>query len=165
MHSYRWDNFREPVATGAENGGWYEMLGLQSTGHGPQAPIDIAFANTVHPISKGLKPWTTINEELYNNIRVYPSATGLATGRQLQLPRGKKGEKANADSKPNEATAIVAWTNEYGPNKTRIFSTTLGHNNETVADPRFLDLITRGLLWSVEKIQDDGTAVAGYSKR
>ena len=39
MHSYRWGNFREPVKAGADNAGWYEMIGLQSTGHGPQQPI------------------------------------------------------------------------------------------------------------------------------
>jgi type 1 glutamine amidotransferase len=43
---------------------------------------------------------------------------------------------------------VVAWTNEYGPNKTRVFSTTIGHNNDTVADARYLDLISRALLWT-----------------
>jgi type 1 glutamine amidotransferase len=163
MHSYRWDNFREPVSVGADNAGWYEMIGLQSTGHGPQSPIDVVYSATEHPITKGLRSWTTINEELYNNIRVFPSATALASGRQMQAPRVKKGDEASA-AKPIEATAVVAWTNEYGPNKTRIFSTTLGHNNDTVGDARFLDLVSRGLLWSVSKIKDDGTAMSGYGK-
>ena len=44
-------------------------------------------------------------------------------------------------------------TNLYNE-KTQVFGTTLGHNNETVADPRYLDLITRGLLWSVDKLDD-----------
>ena len=38
--------------------------------------------------------------------------------------------------------------------KTKVFGTTLGHNNETVADARYLDLVTRGLLWSVDKLND-----------
>jgi type 1 glutamine amidotransferase len=164
MHSYRWDNFREPVALGADNAGWYEMLGLQSTGHGPQSPIEVSIVEPEHPITRGLQPWTTIQEELYNNIQVYPSATGLIAGRQWQKPRAKKGEKADANAPATEAQAVVAWTNAYGPNKTRIFSTTLGHNNETVADPRYLELITRGLLWSIGKLNDDGTAFVGYAK-
>jgi type 1 glutamine amidotransferase len=164
MHSYRWDNFREPVAVGADNAGWYEMLGLQSTGHGPQSPIEVSIVEPDHPITRGLQPWTTIQEELYNNIQVYPSATGLIAGRQWQKPRAKKGEKADANAPATEAQAVVAWTNAYGPNKTRIFSTTLGHNNETVADPRYLELITRGLLWSIGKLNDDGTPFAGYAK-
>ena len=32
------------------------------------------------------------------------------------------------------------------------FSTTLGHNSETVGDPRYLDMVTRGLLWSCDKL-------------
>ena len=48
---------------------------------------------------------------------------------------------------------VVVWTNLYNE-KTRVFGTTLGHNNETVADPRYLDLITRGLLWSVDKLDE-----------
>ena len=35
-----------------------------------------------------------------------------------------------------------------------MFATTLGHNNDTVADARYLDLVTRGLLWSVGKLDD-----------
>jgi hypothetical protein len=33
-----------------------------------------------------------------------------------------------------------------------------------VADPRYLELITRGLLWSIGKLNDDGTPFAGYAK-
>ena len=38
--------------------------------------------------------------------------------------------------------------------KTKVFCTTIGHNNETCNDPRYLDLVTRGLLWSVDKLDD-----------
>jgi type 1 glutamine amidotransferase len=164
MHSYRWDDFKKPVARGADNAGWYEMLGLQSTGHGPQAPIDVTYADPPHPITKGLTGWTTINEELYNNIQIFPSAKVLASGRQLQMPRAKKGETPNPEAQPTEAKAVVAWTNEYGPKKTRIFSTSLGHNNDTVADPRYLDLVARGLLWAAGRLDDDGTTESGAGR-
>jgi type 1 glutamine amidotransferase len=45
------------------------------------------------------------------------------------------------------------WTNLYN-GKSRVFATTLGHNNETVADSRYLDLIVRGLLWSVDQLDE-----------
>ena len=54
------------------------------------------------------------------------------------------------------------WTNEFGAKKTRIFSTTLGHNNDTVADARYLDMVTRGVLWAAGKLGDDGKPMAGY---
>lgn len=170
MHSYRWDNFKEPVEAGADNAGWFEMIGLQSSGHGPQSPIDIKFETaTEHPTTTGLADWTTINEELYNNVKVFAGTTALAVGHQTQMPRGKRGKDGKrlpppADAKPKQAEAVVVWANEYGPNKTKIFSTSLGHNNETVADSRYLDLVTRGLLWSTNNIEADGSAKGGLGK-
>jgi len=163
MHSYRWGEFRQAVASGADNGGWFEMLGLQSTSHGPQQPIEIVFSDQAHPITKPLADWKTVNEELYNNIQVLPTANVLATGRQLVPPKPQKGEPADPAAKPTEASAVVAWTNEYGPHKTRIFSTTLGHNNATVADDRYLDLVTRGLLWAAGKLGADGAPAPGLA--
>lgn len=151
MHSYRWGDFRNPVEIGADNAGWYEMLGVQSTGHGPQSPIDVSYAESKHPILDGLSNWTTINEELYNNVRVFGNTEVLATGDQVQQPR-KRDLKDNPDAKGTKASAVVVWTNHYGPNKTRIFSTTLGHNNETVGDDRYLQLVTRGLLWATDNL-------------
>ncbi|MGY8769282.1 MAG: ThuA domain-containing protein [Pirellulales bacterium] len=163
MHSYRFGDFRSAVADGADNAGWYEMLGLQSTGHGPKLPIDIKFTNAKHPITQGMKNWTTINEELYNNVRVFSGAEALASGDQLQKPNAKALKK-NPDLKPKLSNAVVVWTNQYGPKKTRIFSTTLGHYNETVEDPRYLDLVTRGLLWSTGNLSENGEATGAYFK-
>jgi type 1 glutamine amidotransferase len=138
MHSYRSEGY--PGMTP-----WFEFTGLQSTGHGPQAPIRVTLETADHPILKGQTDWTTINEELYNNSagKLLDTAAALARGRQTT--RTKQG-------KENEAEYIVAWTNNY--RGTKVFATTLGHNNETVADPRYLDMVTRGLLWSCGKLTD-----------
>lgn len=162
MHSYRWGDFRQPVEIGADNAGWYEMLGVQSTGHGPQSPIDVTYSSD-HVITKGFENWTTINEELYNNVRVFSQTQVLASGKQLQKPN-KRQLKQNPDAKPKESTAVVAWTNEYGPNKTKVFCTTLGHNNDTVGDPRYLDLVVRGLLWTTGNLTPDGQPVKALTK-
>ncbi len=160
MHSYRWGNFKQPVKAGDDNASWYEMLGLQSTGHGPQQPIAITFTDKSHPVTTGLADWTTINEELYNNVQVLGAKT-LATGLQkVPEKKDKKGKVTPA----SEANAIVAWTNEFGPKKTRIFSTTIGHNNATVEDARYLDLVGRAVLWSAGKLEADGKPSAGFGK-
>jgi len=164
MHCYRWGNYKEPVKIGDDNASWYEMLGIQSTAHGPKSPIDISYIDKKNPIVKGLGDWTTINEELYNNVHIFPSAHALAKGHQIQKPRKKKGRKANPNAKGVAVETVVVWTNEYGPKKTRIFSTTIGHNNETVADDRYLDLVARGLLWATHHLNKDGTAADGYGK-
>jgi type 1 glutamine amidotransferase len=160
MHSYRWGNYKEPVKAGADNASWFEMLGLQSTGHGPQQPIAITFTDKDSPIVKGLADWTTVNEELDNNVQILTAKT-LAQGTQ-KVPERK--DKKGKVTPAQEVTAVVVWTNEFGPKKTRIFSTTIGHNNATVEDARYLDLVARGLLWSVDKLEADGKASAGFGK-
>lgn len=133
MHSYR---------TGTPM--WFEYLGMQSTGHGPQLPIDVRYTDKESPITKGLADWMTIKEELYNNVKIWPTAKALASGKQ--------GDK----------DFVVAWTHEYG--KGRVFCTTLGHNNDTVGDDRYLDLVARGLLWSVDRLDADGKPKPGSAK-
>ena len=161
MHCYRFGEIQKPVAAGADNARWFEYLGLQSTGHGPQEPIAITFTDKASPITKGFAGWTTIKEELYNNIQIL-TGKGVANGKQTQpvKEKGPDGKQVVTGSK--EVETVVAWTNEYGPKKTRVFSTTIGHNNETVADARYLDLVTRGVLWATNHLNDDGTPAKGY---
>ncbi len=163
MHSYRWGDFRSAVEPGADNAGWYEMLGVQSTAHGPKTPIEVRFVDSQHPITKGMKDWTTNDEELYNNIRVFDQSTALTTGDQLQTP-SKKELQTNPQAEERKARAVVAWTNIYGPKQTKIFCTSLGHTNETVGDDRYLDLVVRGLLWTTGNLTADGKAVAALAK-
>jgi type 1 glutamine amidotransferase len=158
MHSYR-KGFKagEPMAPGSEEAIWFDFLGLQSNRHGPQEPIAVTYLDKTHPITKDLADWTTIKEELYNNVQPpknFPGHVSLATGKQSYT------DKKTNTLKTDEA--VIVWTNLYGPNKTRVFSTTLGHNNDTVADARYLDLVTRGMLWTVGKLGDDGKPAAGY---
>jgi len=140
MHSYRTEGF--PKSTP-----WFEFTGLASTGHGPQAPIDITFLDKDSAVTKPLKDWKTVNEELYNNSagKLLETAQPLAKGRQTFVSK---------DGKETIAEAVCVWTNTYN-GKTKVFATTLGHNNETVGDARYLDLVTRGLLWSVGKLDEE----------
>ena len=138
MHSYRSKGWPKAVTP------WFELTGLMTTGHGPQQPIAVTFVDSASPITKGLKDWSTIKEELYNNITGKLLGTAHALARGKQSYRTKGGKEATSD-------CVVAWTNTY-KGKTRVFATTLGHNNATVADPRYLDLVARGLLWSVGKL-------------
>jgi hypothetical protein len=164
MHSYRFGNYGKPVEAGADNSLWFEYVGLQSTGHGPQEPVSITFVDKMHPISLGMADWTTIKEELYNNISIL-GGHPLARGKQSipQKSKDKDGKESITGTKDVET--VVAWTNEYGAKKTRVFSTSIGHNNATVEDPRYLDLVTRGVLWATRHLNDDGTPAAGYGKK
>jgi len=138
-HCYRSKGFPKEVTP------WFEFTGLQSTGHGPQLPIEISFVAPENPVTQGMANWKTIKEELYNNSagHLLDTATPLARGQQTVRRRGGR------DAKPD---FVVVWTNNY--RGTKVFATTLGHNDETVSDPRYLDLVTRGLLWSCGKLND-----------
>ena len=141
MHSYRSEGYPKAITP------WFEFTGLQSTGHGPQAPIDIQLIPQSSPIAEGQPNWTTINEELYNNSegKLVDTAKPIAMGKQKI--KDKKGDETTTE-------CVVVWTNEYRKT-TKVFATTLGHNNGTVGDARYLDLITRGLLWSCGKLNSD----------
>jgi type 1 glutamine amidotransferase len=137
MHCYRTEGWRKSVTP------WFEFTGLQTTQHAAQEPIAISFLPTDSPITHGLTNWRTIHEELYNNVvgKLLDTATPLARGQQTTYDRKRR---------PTTSDYVVVWTNNY--RGTKVFATTLGHNNETVSDPRYLDLVTRGLLWSCGKL-------------
>ncbi|MBB5039429.1 DUF7133 domain-containing protein [Prosthecobacter dejongeii] len=142
MHSFR-----------PGNDTWYKHLGIQSNSHGPQEPIAITYVDKDHPITKPLADWTTIKEELYNNVNIF-DAHPLAMGKQTVKQK---------DGTTKDVEYIVAWTNE--KQGARSFSTTIGHNNDTVADARYLDLLARGLLWACDKLTPDyQTAFKGENK-
>jgi hypothetical protein len=41
----------------------------------------------------------------------------------------------------------------------------MGHNVPTMADPAYLDLVTRGLLWTLGKLDAEGVPAAGYGPK
>ena len=141
MHCYRSEPFPKTTP-------WMEFTGMNTNHHGPQLPIAITFTDKDNPITRGMQDWTTIHEELYHQESLASTAHALATGKQ-DGPRYK-------DSN------VVVWTNDY--HGARVFSTTLGHNNETCNDPRYLDLVTRGLLWAVGKLDEQHVKPAIHDK-
>ncbi len=154
MHSYRFGDWRQPVQAGAANARWYEYTGIQSTGHGPQSPIRLAAAGTGHPIAAGFVPYVTPNEELYNNLTAF-GVTPVLTGVQPQAQNpAERGIAFN-----------VAWTHLYGPNKAKVFSMTLAHNEGSMADPRYLDLVARGVLWATGHLGENGAVEPGYARK
>jgi type 1 glutamine amidotransferase len=140
MHCYRSEGWPKKTTP------WFEFTGLATTGHGAQLPIAITFVDKESPITKGMADWTTGNEELYNNITGKLQETAQPLARGKQVTKDKNGVEKSTET-------IVAWTNTYN-GKAKVFGTTLGHNNATVGDAKYLDLITRGLLWSVGKLDD-----------
>lgn len=131
MHSYR----------AASTDEYRKLIGVSSFNHGAKHPITLKKL-AAHPVIDPLPDgYVTPNGELYNtnpkthpDAKVWESATALAQG---TIP---------STAEPQ----VCVWVNEYRGMRT--FSTTLGHHNETMADPVYLDLVTRGLLWTLGKL-------------
>ncbi len=138
VHSYR----------RSESRAWGELMGAFSLRHDSQRPLTVETVAPDHPVMRGLpQNWVTTKEELYELQRTWPGMTPLA-------------EAFSVESKKRHP---IIWTNTSG--KARVFVTSLGHNTEIIANPVYLDLVTRGLLWTAGKLQNDGTPAAGYAAR
>ncbi|HTU26590.1 MAG TPA: discoidin domain-containing protein, partial [Pirellulales bacterium] len=114
---------------------WHEFVGVTSRRHGEQYGHEVLNVDAEHPIMQGFGPaWANPAGELYWIEKVWPSAHPLGVAKNRE--------------NGNEETCV--WTNEY--HGARVFGTTLGHHNETVEAPEFLDLLTRGVLWACGKL-------------
>lgn len=137
MHCYR-----------APSDEWFKFVGVTSRGHGSHFEHDVKTLQAGHPIMAGFPAtWHTPMEELYNIEKVWPTATPLAS----------------SFSKETKKDETDVWINTYG--KGRVFGTTIGHYNKTMQDPVFLDLVTRGLLWACDQLDDQGQPKPGYGPK
>lgn len=137
MHSYR----------AAETDEWRNLLGVTSRRHERgNRQLDVRNLVADHPIMKGFpKAWKTPNGELYVIENVWPQMKTLAA----------------AYSPETKSDQPCIWINEY--EGVRVFGTTLGHHNETMMSDEWLDTVSRGVLWSVGKLGEDGKPAAGYT--
>ncbi|MBA4150527.1 MAG: ThuA domain-containing protein [Verrucomicrobia bacterium] len=137
MHSYR----------DAETDEWRKLVGVTSMRHQRHEPFEVENLQPEHPVMKDFPvTWKTPNGELYEIEKLWPNCKPLA---QAYGTRTKKDH-------------ACIWVNTYG--KARVFGTTLGHFNEEMDNEVFLGLVTRGLLWSCNKLDDNGKPKAGYGK-
>jgi type 1 glutamine amidotransferase/outer membrane protein assembly factor BamB len=135
LHSYR----------GADTDAWRALMGARSTSHERARPLKVENLRPHHPIMKHFPPiWDTPNGELYKIEKMWPDAIPLA----------------KAYGKDTQQDHVVAWLNYQG--QSRVFTTTLGHHNETMQSPIYLDMVSRGLLWAVGQLEVDGSPSPGY---
>ena len=138
VHSYR----------RSESRAWGELMGAFSLRHDAQRPMTVETVAPKHAIMRGVPPkWETIPEELDELEKVWPTMTPLAQSFSVE----------------SKKTYPVMWTNTHG--KAKVFVTSLGHNTEMIANPLYLDIVGRSLLWTVGHLKDDGTPEAGYAGR
>ncbi len=117
---------------------WFQFCGVTSRRHGAAYPHEVLNVDASHPIMAKFGPaWANPAGELYWIEKLWPNTHPLGTA--------KNKEQGNDE--------VCVWTNQYG--KGRVFGTTLGHHNETVGAPEYLDMVTRGTLWACDKLNDE----------
>jgi len=125
---------------------WREFLGVTSPRHGKQQPLEVKNLRPNDPIMKEFPlVWKTGNEELYFIDKVWPGTEVLAEAHSVDT---------------NKDYGVI-WKHTYGAG--RVFGTTLTHHNHHMAEPTYLDMITRGLLWSCDKLDAEGAPKPGYA--
>ncbi|MFW6157208.1 MAG: ThuA domain-containing protein [Balneolaceae bacterium] len=126
VHSYR---FAEPADP------WFEFMGFQSMRHESQRSFEVENIAPEHPVMKHFpEMFTTPEDEVYVVEKIWGDITPLA----------------RAYGEETEEYHTVTWTHEI--DNTRIFATTLGHNNEMFEQDDFITKISNGILWAVEKL-------------
>jgi hypothetical protein len=149
MHTYRPPrNVKDPKLTEREaiaDAKWHALAGMDTRVHDKFQAFSTEKTASDNPILKTFPDhWSTAGDELYNTVKMIPTATPLLT----------------AKSPSTGKTHTVAWVNQYG--NTRVFCTTLGHDMKTGGDPDYQRLLAYGLLWACDKLRTDGKPVAGY---
>ena len=136
MHSYR----------AAQTDEWRKLIGVTSRRHErAKRSLDVRNLATDNPImARFPETWKTPNGELYVIENIWPHCTPLAA----------------AYSPETKTDQPCIWINKY--DDLRVFGTTLGHHNETMIADEWLDTVSRGVLWTVNKLNSDGTPAEGY---
>ena len=125
---------------------WETCCGLRSKVHDPYGPFAVVKLDPEDPITKFFPAeWKTPGDELYQMISIDPQSHPLLSA------------KSPKDGREH----IVGWTYQFG--RGRVFATTLGHDMKTAGSPDYLRLLANGLLWSCNKLGEDGNALAGYA--
>ena len=135
MHTYRSD----------QSGEWERLTGIHSVRHGAHFPFVVKKLKD-HPVMAGVPAtWETPKGELYHT-KAIKNTVPLAEGFKKSDPKGTR--------------QVNIWVSKHGPIRT--FGTTIGHYNETMKMKVYLDIVARGMLWTVDQLNADGTPKAGF---
>jgi len=139
VHSYRM----------APTDEWRQVIGQRSMRHEARQDLGVTVVDPKHPVMRGFPvTWEDAQDELYVIEKAWPTMVPLAKGHLAKKP---------------DPEHVVVWLNTYG--RGRSFVTTLGHLDATMQRDEYLDLVARGLLWSIGKLKADGTPEKGYGAR
>ena len=121
MHCYR---------TGPTAEEWWKFCGVHSPGHGPKHPFEVKITAPKHEIMQGMSDWKTPQGELYFIKTAYSTMTPLA----------------ESLSKRQRRCIQTSGSMHTDPTRLGFSGLRLAHHNETMLEPNYMEMITRGLL-------------------
>jgi type 1 glutamine amidotransferase len=113
---------------------WADIVGVHHSGqfgYSIGETVHVQIADPDHPITRGLSPWTMV-DEAYELDDAGPGSHVLLTTDHPQSMR------------------TLAWTRRY--DKSRVFVLALGHDKFAYADPNFQTIVQRGIQWAARRI-------------
>ncbi len=129
---------------------WWDFTGAVSYAHERQnhpntSPYTIEVLEPQHQIMQNYpRSWRTPAGELYLIVDMHDDATPLS----------------HAYSVETDSYTETAWTHEY--QGVRVFTSSLGHHNESMGSDVNLNLVASGVLWAAGKLEEDGSPAPGY---
>jgi uncharacterized protein len=115
-----------------------EMVGstwkLENIGHGARHVFDVKWADPQHPIAQGQGESFQANDELYHKMDLKPGAHVVA--------EAFSAKEGNGTGKVEP----ILWTTQFGQGRCVHF--TLGHDLSAIAQPGFLNGLSRSLEWA-----------------
>ena len=112
---------------------WSEIVGInnRSFTYHPGETVNVEIVDPNHPITKGLSPWTMM-DELYR-------MEGAGEGSQILL-----------GAHHPKSLKTLAWTRQY--RNSPVFCCASGHGKDTWANPNFRTVVERGIQWLAGKL-------------
>lgn len=129
---------------------WWDFVGAVSYAHEKEnhpntSPYTIEVLEPQHQIMQNYpRSWRTPAGELYLIVDMHDNATPLS----------------HAYSVETDSYTETAWTHEY--QGVRVFTSSLGHHNESMGSDVNLNLVASGVLWAAGKLEEDGSPAPGY---
>lgn len=117
---------------------WHDFLGLKTLRHEDLRSFTLEPEGR-HPTTEGLHfPWVLESDELYINMSVSENSQSLLKAWGVETERDH----------------VQAWLHEVGG--TPLLATTLGHSEETLADPQFGEFLARAIAFLAGSLDDTG---------
>lgn len=109
------------------------LIGGAFEEHPSLTELRVTVEQSDHPITSGVEDFTVVDEPYV--LRWDPSVTVLATTEHEEFP--------------GDGRMPVAWCHTYGDG--RVFYYAHGHDDRSLRDPAFRQLLERGIAWTVDR--------------